>query len=108
MTDNGPQTREEWLENNRLIMEQEGETEKAIFYNQIETRLGLAIELREPADERLGDAYVACLARYEAQPDFEFDNEPWAPYKAATLIDIFGITPEEAEVIVAMAKEEYE
>lgn len=77
------------------------------FRNQIEMRLRLEPEVRNEADERLGTAYVASLAQYEAEDDFIFDNEPWAPLTPAQLIDSFGITPEEAEVIVKMAAEEY-
>lgn len=77
------------------------------FRNQIETRLRLAPEVRNEADERLGTAYVACLAQYEAEDDFKFDNEPWSPLTAVQLINSFGITPEEAEVIVKMAAQEY-
>lgn len=75
---------------------------------EVARRLGLRPEDRTEADERLGTAYVACLAQYEAQADIEFDGEAWAPLSIDHLIVHEGITREEAEVIVQMADEEYE
>ena len=104
-TNEGPQTREDWLENNRQIMEQEHETPDAVFYNQIQTRLAFDENIRNEADENLGSAYVSCLANYEDQAD---EDPDWALVTADQLITEFGVTPEEATVVVQMAREEYE
>lgn len=103
MTDDGPTTREEWLENNKAVMEAEQATEDEIFYNSIETRLKLAPELRTEADERLGDAYVNSLAQHEAR----LDSATWAPLSVRHLMDHEGVTMDEASAIVAMTAMEY-
>lgn len=101
--DDGPQTREEWIENNKAVMEAEHATPAEVFFNQIETRLALDPGLRNRADERLGAAYIACLAQYEAQGE----EKVWAPLTVRHLIVHEGVTREEAEVIVEMARQEY-
>lgn len=101
-------TRDWWLANNREIMEQEHEPPEAIFRNQIETRLRLHEDIRDESDEKLGAAYIACLAQYEAEGDAKAMNEPWAPLTTEHLVDHEGVTQAEAEVIVQMAKAEYE
>lgn len=111
MNDDGPQTREEWIENNKAVAAGEGDTD--MFTVEIETRLGLDQALRTEADEALGDAYVACLATYEGQQDQEYyhsrgEAPPWAPLTAANLVSEYGITPEEANEVVKMAAQEYE
>lgn len=110
-----PQTRQEWLDNNRSIMEQEHESAEAIFRNQIETRLREPWvsdpwneEQHDETDVKLGNAYTACLAQYEYQPDAEALGEPWAPLTADDLVTVWFVTKEEAEVLVQMTKEEYE
>ena len=87
--------------------EGEGLSEDEVFYNQIETRLRFDEDIRDEADERLGSAYVACLAQYEYQPDAAALGESWSPLTVEHLVEHEKITREEAEVIVKMANEEY-
>lgn len=96
-----------WLKNNANIVLGEGGGDDEVFYNQIETRLGFdpeALEGFTMADERLADAYINCLARYEA----EGDGDPvWTPRSMESLVAREGVTVREAGVIVIMAAREY-
>lgn len=107
MNDDGPQTREEWLENNKSIMEQEHEPPEAIFRNQIETRLAFQPDIRNEDDEELGNAYVSCLSRHESKADYLAPSQ-WRALTAQDLLRDYNITKEEAGVIVQMANEEYD
>jgi hypothetical protein len=122
-------SREWWLANNRSIMEQEQESEEEIFKNQISTRLtqpwcygddGNGViptdefhdERIHPDDDRLGDAYIACLANHEGRGDHEYyhrrgEAPAWAPLTPEELVKEYGVTIEEARVVAKMADEEY-
>ncbi len=112
--DDGPKTRKDWLINNIAVAIGEGCLDEStgggkndLWKVTIETRLGLDEALRTEADERLGNAYIACLNQYEAEPDARALSRPWAPLSADELIDFFKITRDEAETIVMMVAKEY-
>lgn len=96
-------TRQEWLTNNANIVLGEGGDDDEVFFNQIETRLRFVPEIQNEADERLADAYINSLARYEA----EGESATWSPRSVESLVAREGVTAREAGVIVIIAAREY-